>query len=185
MPDASLNKQKIRRNKMAKELFVRFLDLHCPSCRRAREEKRPGWRPLMSACQRCGTDTGMVFAEFLEVWGPEIEEYARTRPMASLGSHYDWEDLVSDFRITLQRVWYSGFVPGRGDLSHYMWRAVRNTWSRVIGGAFLRRNTIDREQAREDVGTYEYGVPAARLTSPLDAPHQDGEKTIPVSVPHR
>lgn len=185
MPDASFSKQKIRRNKMAKELFVRFLDLHCLSCRRARDEKRPGWRPLMSACRRCGADTEMVFAEFLEVWGPEIEEYAKTRPMTSLGSHYDWEDLVSDFRITLQRVWYSGFVPGRGDLAHYMWRAVRNTWSRVIGSAFLKRNTIDREQARGDVGTYEYGVPAARLTSPLDAPPPGSvsEKTIADKLP--
>lgn len=170
MPDASLNKRKIRRNRMAKELFAEFLDLHCPSCRRARKWKRPGWRPLMSACVRCGADTGRVFAKFLDVWGPEIEEYARTRPMASLGSYCDWEDLVSDFQITLQRVWYSGFVPGRGDLAHYMWRAVHNTWSRVIGGAFRKRNTIAREQAWDDSGKYMSGVPSARLTSPLDAP---------------
>lgn len=168
MLDASLNKRKIGRNIRAKELFTKFLDLHCPSCRRARDEKFPGWKPLMSACERCGPDTGRVFAEFLEVWGPEIEEYARTRPMASLGSHYDWEDLVSDFQITLQRVWYSGFVPGKGDLAHYMWRAVHNTWNRVISGAFRKRNTIEREQARDDFGEYKSGVPVARVTSPLD-----------------
>lgn len=179
MPDASLNKRKIGRNRRAKELFVEFLDLHCPPCRRARGEKRPGWKPLMSACERCGPATGAVFAEFLDVWGPEIEEYAKTRPMASLGSHYDWEDLVSDFRITLQRVWYSGFVPGRGDLAHYMWRAVHNTWSRVIGGAFRRRNTIEREQARDDLGEYGSGVPAARVTSPLDAPRPGGDPSGP------
>ncbi len=170
MPDASLNKRKIKRNQRAKEIFSDFLDLHCLPCRRARARKRHGWRPLMSACERCGSDTGRAFAEFLEVWGPEIEEYARTRPLASLGNYCDWEDLVSEFQITLQRVWYAGFVPARGDLTHYMWRAVHNTWNRVIGGAFRKRNTIKREQARDDFGEYKSGVPAARLTSPLDAP---------------
>lgn len=185
MPDASLNKRKIGRNRMAKELFTKFLDTHCPPCRRARSEKRPGWKPLMSACERCGAATGAVFAEFLDVWGPEIEEYAKTRPMASLGSHYDWEDLVSDFRITLQRVWYSGFVPGRGDLAHYMWRAVHNTWNRVIGGAFRKKNTIEMEQASGDFGEYKSGVPVARLTSPLDGTMGDdpSEPTLADKLP--
>ncbi len=177
MPDASLNKRKIRRNQRAKELFAEFLDTHCKSCRLAREKKLPGWRPLMSACERCGHDTGRVFAEFLEVWGPEIEEYAKTRPMASLGSHYDWEDLVSDFQIALQRVWYVGFVPGRGDLAHYMWRSVHNMWSRVISGAFLKRNTIEREQAGDDFGEYKSGVPVARVTSPIDEPMEGGDRS--------
>jgi len=179
MLDASLNKRKIGRNNRAKELFAEFLDMHCASCRRARFEKRKGWKPLMSACERCGDDTGRVFAQFLEVWGPEIEEYAKTRPMDSLGSHYDWEDLVSDFQISLQRVWYSGFVPGKGDLAHYMWRSVHNMWNRVISGAFRKRNTIEREQARGDFGKYSSGVPVARVTSPLDAPRDANNPDSP------
>jgi len=96
----------------------------------------------MSACDKCGQETGRVFAEFLGVWRPELVTYAKTRPTDSLGAHMDWEDLVSAFQITLQRVWYAGFT-------------------------FRKKNTIAREQAPDDCGNYTSGVPACRLTAPL------------------
>jgi len=169
------HKEKRRRNKAAAELFDAFLTAHCGPCLRARKRKRPGWKPLMDSCPRCGHETGRIFAEFLGVWRPEIVEYAQTRDMRCLGSSIDWEDLVREFEMTLARAWYAGFTPGRGNLAHYMWRAVRNTWTRVISTAFRKKCTIEREQARGDSGRYSSGVPAARVTAPLDSADEDGK----------
>lgn len=163
------------RNRRAEEIFAVFLGAHCQRClrMRLRDPKPSGWNPLMSACGKCGRETGQVFAEFLSVWRPELVQYAKTRPTESLGAHMDWEDLVSAFQITLQRVWYAGFTPGRGKLEHYMWRAVHNTWARLIQTAFRKKNTIAREQAPDDCGHYTSGVPACRLTAPLEADWAD------------
>jgi len=169
--------EKRRRNKRATELFDEFLKAHCRQCLVARGEGRgvKGWRPRMAACPRCGAGTGRVFAEFLEVWRPEIVEYARTRDTRCLGAAVGWEDLVAEFEIVLARSWYAGFTPGRGKLVHYMWRAVHNAWARVISTAFRKRNTIDRAQAVGDTGRYASGVPSASVTSPLDAADDGGE----------
>lgn len=167
-----MNKDKLRqkrqRNKQATELFEKFLTAHCESCLRARRRKKRGWRPCMDSCPRCGYDTGQVFAAFLEVWRPEIVEYARTRDMRCLGASWDWEDLVSEFEMTLARSWYSGFTPGRGKLVHYMWRSVHNSWSHVISLAFLKKNTIKRAQAIGNTSRYTSGVPSARVCTPID-----------------
>jgi len=172
-----MNSEKRGRNRRATELFEEFMGAHCQPCLRARREKKgtKGWRPRMDACPRCGAATGRVFAAFLEAWRPEIVEYARTRRLECLGPAWGWEDLVSEFEMTLARSWYAGFTPGQGNLVHYMWRAVHNTWTRVISTAFRKRNTIEREQAKDDTGRYTSGVPSASVTSPLDAADEGGE----------
>lgn len=179
-----MDKRKQKRNRRAAELFGVFLKAHCKPCLRARQEKRDGWRPLMSACPRCGCETGRVFAEFLDVWGPELEEYARTRKRDALGSHIGCEDVVAEFNLTLARVWYAGFTPGKGSLVHYQWRAVKNAWVRVIQGAFRKRNTIEREQAWDDDGDYASGVPAARLTKSIDF-EDDAGRSLGDRLPDR
>ena len=160
---------------MAVKLFKQFMDAHCPSCRRARREKRPGRRPKMASCAKCGAETGRVFAHFLKVWGPELETYAQTRRLGAVGPQIDWEDLVSEFGIALAKAWYSGFTPGKGLLVHYMWSAVHNAWVRMVNGAFRKRNTIERERAPGDTGEYRFGVPAALVTSPLHGCDDGGE----------
>ena len=170
-----MNDQTRHRNASAVKLFGQFMDAHCPPCRRARRERAPGWRPKMASCVKCGAKTGRVFARFLEVWNPELETYAQTRRLDAVGPQIDWEDLVSEFKVALTRAWYAGFTPGRGDLVHYMWRAVHNAWVRMVNGAFRKRNTIERERAPGDTGKYRFGVPAALVTSPLHGCDDGGE----------
>lgn len=160
---------------MAAKLFGQFMDALCPSCRRARRERRPGRRPKMASCAKCGAGTGRVFARFLEVWGPELETYAQTRRLGAVGPQVDWEDLVSEFKLALAKAWYAGFTPGRGELVNYMWRAVHNAWVRMVNGSFRKRNTIVRERAPGDTGVYRFGVPAALVTSPLHGCDDGGE----------
>lgn len=170
-----MNDQTRLRNTLAVKLFKQFLDVHCPSCRRARREKKPGRRAKMASCTKCGPETGHVFARFLDVWRPELETYAQTRRLDAVGPQIDWEDLVSEFGVALAKAWYTGFTPGKGDLVHYMWRAVHNAWVRMVNGAFRKRNTIERERTPGDTGKYRFGVPAASVTSPLDDCDAGGE----------